>query len=220
MKYKTANINERVETLISHFGLSQRQFAEECGLHQQAISRLINDPNANPGGKMLKNIKSRFPTINANWILFGEGDMVTGVKVGRKIDPVILIPKHAIQDYRSPKFDKEIHFDNFPAYNELDTKARSIQAFAINSRNMEPQIVDGDEVLCRLLPNSAISSLINEVIYIVTPELIGLHRVLDINDKFMTLSSNSPLFENSSVAVDSITEIWLYVEYKSNRKLD
>tara|TARA_B110000238_G_scaffold140692_1_gene151833 strand:+ start:987 stop:1646 length:660 start_codon:yes stop_codon:yes gene_type:complete len=213
------NINQRISTLVSYFGLSQKEFADECGLHQQAINRLTKDPKANPGGKMLINIKKRFPLISADWIIFGEGDMIKGAEIFKPIMPVVCVPKHAYSQYRSPSFDKVEQFDNFPIYNDSPTKGSELQAFAIDSKNMEPVIRDGDEVLCKLLDPAIATQLSGEVVFIVSNTVMGLYNISQSSKGVVLLSSKSPIFPPVELNANKITELWLYLEFKSARDI-
>jgi transcriptional regulator with XRE-family HTH domain len=211
------NINQRISTLVSYFGLSQKEFADECGLHQQAINRLTKDPKANPGGKMLINIKKRFPLISADWIIFGEGDMIKGAELFKPIRPIVSIPKHAYGQYKSPSFDKVEQFDNFPIYNDKPTRGFELQAFTIESKNMEPAIRDGDEVLCKLLDPTIATKLAGEVVFVVSNSVMGLYCISQSSEGVVLLSSKSPIFPPIKLNANEITEMWLYLEFKSAR---
>ena len=211
------NINERISTLVNYFGLSQKDFAEECGLHQQAINRLTKDPKANPGGKMLTNIKKRFPQISADWILFGEGDMIKGLDLFKPIRPIVSVPKHAYAQYKSPSFDKVEQFDHFPIYNDRPTNGYELQAFTIDAKNMEPVIRDGDEVLCKLLDPAIATQLSGEVVFIVSNTVMGLYNISQSSKGVVLLSSKSPIFPPIKLNANEITEMWLYLEFKSAR---
>lgn len=66
---------ERLKQIISHFGISDRQFALSCGIAQNTLSRQLN------GARELSlttvyTVLSCYPEISAEWLLRGTGEML------------------------------------------------------------------------------------------------------------------------------------------------
>ncbi len=66
---------ERLKQIISHFGISDRQFALSCGIAQNTLSRQLN------GARELSlttvyTVLSCYPEISAEWLLRGKGEML------------------------------------------------------------------------------------------------------------------------------------------------
>lgn len=65
---------ERISNIISHFCKSKAEFARRMDESPQSVSNWV----ARGAGKnVLNKILSRFPDVNANWLLTGEGEMLT-----------------------------------------------------------------------------------------------------------------------------------------------
>ncbi|WP_421811724.1 hypothetical protein [Flagellimonas sp.] len=64
-------INDRLKEFVSHIGLSERQFAFNCGLSEGALR-----PGKNLNGTGLAKVKKTYPELNLYWVLLGEGEMV------------------------------------------------------------------------------------------------------------------------------------------------
>lgn len=66
---------ERLKQIISHLGISDRQFALSCGIAQNTLSRQLN------GARELSlttvyTVLSCHPEISAEWLLRGKGEML------------------------------------------------------------------------------------------------------------------------------------------------
>jgi transcriptional regulator with XRE-family HTH domain len=65
---------ERILAILKQKNLSPSQFADEIGVQRSSISHLISGRN-NPSLEFIQKILSRFPEINTEWMLTGNGTM-------------------------------------------------------------------------------------------------------------------------------------------------
>jgi hypothetical protein len=65
------NINKKIIQYIDSKELSQREFTKKCGLSEGVLRR-----GNNIGSGYLKTIKTIYPDLNMNWLLFDEGNML------------------------------------------------------------------------------------------------------------------------------------------------
>ncbi len=65
---------ERIEKLIETLGLSARQFAVEIHVQPGTISNMMAGRN-NPSLDVMKRIMERYPTLNPEWLILGNGEM-------------------------------------------------------------------------------------------------------------------------------------------------
>ena len=68
------NERERIEHLIHELKLSARQFAEEIHVQPGTISNMMSGRN-NPSLEVMKRIMLRYPTLNPEWLIVGNGKM-------------------------------------------------------------------------------------------------------------------------------------------------
>ncbi len=66
-------VGERIKKLIELLNTDARHFAENLGVEPSSISHLINGRNK-PSFAFLQKLVKRFPDVNINWILSGEGE--------------------------------------------------------------------------------------------------------------------------------------------------
>lgn len=64
----------RIEKLMQHEGMTSGQFAQEIGIQNSTLSHILNNRN-NPSLDVMKKILNRFPLINSDWLILGQGAM-------------------------------------------------------------------------------------------------------------------------------------------------
>lgn len=74
---------ERISDIISHFCESKADFARKMEEKPQTISNWVS---RGAGKNVLNKILSKFPDVNANWLLTGEGDMLTQQDINKNLE--------------------------------------------------------------------------------------------------------------------------------------
>ncbi len=69
-------MKERIIKIMEHENLIPSKFAEEIGLQHSTISHLLSGRNK-PSLNLITKILERFPSINPNWLILGEGSMTS-----------------------------------------------------------------------------------------------------------------------------------------------
>ena len=67
-------VKERLIWFIKYKGISQRKFAEMCGLSSGFVNNIVNSIQP----KTLSTISKQFPDLNTTWLLTGDGNMIKG----------------------------------------------------------------------------------------------------------------------------------------------
>jgi transcriptional regulator with XRE-family HTH domain len=67
-------MKDRIQKIIDDKKLTPSRFADEVGLNRPAVSHILNGRN-NPGLDALQRILSRYPDVNAGWLISGTGPM-------------------------------------------------------------------------------------------------------------------------------------------------
>lgn len=68
------NFSQRLLSVIKHAGLKKSQFAKDIGVSPSNLSDWLSG-RYNPNGVVLFRISEKF-SININWLMTGEGDMI------------------------------------------------------------------------------------------------------------------------------------------------
>ena len=69
------DLNSRVQKIINYSELSSSEFADEIGVQRSNISHVLSGRNK-PSLDFLMKIKDRFPEIQWEWLIEGEGAMI------------------------------------------------------------------------------------------------------------------------------------------------
>lgn len=67
-------VKDRVLAFLQAEGLSSAQFAQEIGVQPSSISHIISGRNK-PSLDFVTKMLSRYPQLQADWLLFGRGNM-------------------------------------------------------------------------------------------------------------------------------------------------
>lgn len=67
-------MKDRISALMRHMGMSQKTFAEEICISPGTLSSIFSGRN-NASLNTLNNIHERFPEVNMDWLLNGNGEM-------------------------------------------------------------------------------------------------------------------------------------------------
>ena len=68
------NLNERISKIIAYSSLSSSEFADAIDVQRSNISHITSGRNK-PSLDFLIKIKDRFPELQWDWIIYGEGEM-------------------------------------------------------------------------------------------------------------------------------------------------
>ena len=77
-------MKDRIRMIQDREGMSQKDFAAAVGISQASLSSIYNGRTL-PTIRHAEAIHKRFPEINVNWILFGEGEMLSDGDVSSKV---------------------------------------------------------------------------------------------------------------------------------------
>ena len=72
----------RLKVFMDHMGLSNSQFADECGIPRPTLSQLLSGRNKKLSDQILRPIHRKFPQLSLLWLMFGEGDMLSNSMFG------------------------------------------------------------------------------------------------------------------------------------------
>ena len=81
-------MKDRIIALMRHMGMSQKNFAEEICISPGTLSSIFSGRN-NASLNTLNNIHERFPEVNMDWLLNGNGEMfVSGSQVSPSTETI------------------------------------------------------------------------------------------------------------------------------------
>lgn len=78
------SLNERITKVIEYSNLSSSEFADEIDVQRSSISHITSGRNK-PSLEFIIKIKSKFPEIHWDWLVTGEGEMLTNKTPEKKV---------------------------------------------------------------------------------------------------------------------------------------
>ncbi len=72
------SVNDRVELLMRHFGLSVNSMAKKLNFSRTTIHNIVseNGRRTSPSHDFYSKLKESYENINLNWLITGEGEML------------------------------------------------------------------------------------------------------------------------------------------------
>jgi len=75
----------RLKKLMDYYHLTQMSLGESIGVKKSYISQMIND-KAPISHQVIDGLLDRFPLLNLNWLLIGEGHIIREKEVEERFD--------------------------------------------------------------------------------------------------------------------------------------
>ena len=91
---ETYGITDRLRLIMKNNKLSQSQFAHRIGIHQPSMSAILQGKRP-CGDIIVAKIITAFPNISREWLMTGEGEMITDADDMVQADVVPLLPMSA-----------------------------------------------------------------------------------------------------------------------------
>lgn len=80
------NVATRLKFFMDSEGMTNSQFADQCGIPRPSLSQLLSGRNKKLSDVVVKQIHDRFPELSVLWLMFGEGEMMCP----KPIDPALV----------------------------------------------------------------------------------------------------------------------------------
>ena len=82
---KTLSMETRIHRLIGSENLTPTKFADIIGVQRSAISHILSGRNK-PSFDLIQRILTKFPRVNAEWLIVGKGEMYKTIVQQRLFD--------------------------------------------------------------------------------------------------------------------------------------
>jgi hypothetical protein len=73
-------MKERINDILKHLRINASQFADEIGVQRASVSHVLSDRNK-PGFDFIQKILATYPSISAEWLITGQGEMLKAKNV-------------------------------------------------------------------------------------------------------------------------------------------
>lgn len=181
-------IKERILEFIKYKGLRIKQFEEICKLSNGYISSM----RKGFGTSKLENVLNRFPELNREWLLYGEGEMLKSdgkpftEKESEETRPRIPYAAAAGRLTEALSGVAEDECEQIPIVKYLPKYNFTIVAYG---DSMRPEIASGDEMACRTIRDKSYIQW-GRVYVLDTDNGIIVKRIYDDGDCIRCVSNN------------------------------
>lgn len=157
-------VNDRIDSLIKHFGLNKSSFSKRIGLDNNVtIGNIVAGRRTKPSYDIIAKILEAFPEVNSGWLITGQGEMLRDSDnqnghEARQIDQnnlrVPVISTKAQAGLLSG-FSDDAYWDGLPTEIwEVDKEYKgNYVVFEVQGDSMDDNsvssILHGDKLLCR-----------------------------------------------------------------------
>ena len=118
-------MNNRLQQFLSAENLTQAQFADSINVARASISHILAGRN-NPGYDFIINTMKRYPDLNVEWLLTGQGKMY----------------KSRTREQKAPAQAKPYPVNLFDDYSDLEEPERQLQEPEAESGSITPPRAD------------------------------------------------------------------------------
>ena len=162
------SIQERFQTFISYKHLSKRKFQDSIGVSNSYIQNIVNGISDD----VLNSIMKKYPELNTDWLLTGNGKMLLSPMVDKNLDSYTINYKKGVPYYNVDfigGFDIVLndqttmpeYLIDFKKYNEATCWCN------VTGHSMEPEITHGDIIALKKVEDVSFLPL-GEIYAIVT----------------------------------------------------
>lgn len=148
-------ISSRIDRFIKHLGITRTAFAKSCGINPSSMSQMLNK-RTTPYPSTINRILARYPQLNREWLMSGNGDMICEVMVPVTVkDRMIYFA--SMQGDSERELNRIIGASNGYITKVSDVPAQKINLFAEHYQNVSLQwliLGSGDAVSKQTLPPS------------------------------------------------------------------
>lgn len=222
------DLKDRILSFIDRKGLSVRDFERACGLSNGAVSKMGNDTRRST----LDKISTSFPDVNPEWLLAGVGSMLlsdnpktTAIPIDAPEVVYLPVVPHSARAGTLGEYE-QLFADDYsrrqPIIVTRQMHGRYI-CFQIEGDSMEPTLRHGDVVMARHIDRDLYKDsklhLRSWSIWIIVTRTDGIliKEIADHDVKggVLTLHSLNPLYEDLTVHLSDVIDIYNVIEIVS-----
>ena len=87
-------MKDRIRKIMESQHMTQQEFANFIGTNPATLSGIFND-RTHPSLSIVEMIKKKFPSLNTDWLVFGDGDMFSQPRPEAAPSPAPVGPRQA-----------------------------------------------------------------------------------------------------------------------------
>lgn len=120
------DIVSRLKRYMDYQQIAISQFADTCSIPRPTISQILNGRNKKISDELIGKIHSAFPDLSVVWLMFGEGDMLSGANIKTseaQKDSKLTFDDSQISEHEIFQTEQEL----FPEISEIYAKKNELE---------------------------------------------------------------------------------------------
>jgi transcriptional regulator with XRE-family HTH domain len=123
-------MKERLNAILKHFKINASQFADEIGVQRASVSHVLSERNK-PGFDFIQRILDTYPSISADWLITGKGEMLKSKNVKQYLFSEMEVAEEAVNDDKKARKQTLKSSDGDQVENKRSFRVRNIEKIVV-----------------------------------------------------------------------------------------
>jgi transcriptional regulator with XRE-family HTH domain len=123
-------MKERLNAILKHFKINASQFADEIGVQRASVSHVLSERNK-PGFDFIQRILDTYPSISADWLITGKGEMLKSKNVEQYLFSEMEDKEEAVNDDKKTRKQTLKSSDGDQVENKRSFRVRNIEKIVV-----------------------------------------------------------------------------------------
>ncbi len=123
-------MKERLNSILKHFKINASQFADEIGVQRASVSHVLSERNK-PGFDFIQRILDTYPSISADWLITGKGEMLKSKNVEQYLFSEREVTEEAVNDDKKARKQTLKSSDGDQVENKRSFRVRNIEKIVV-----------------------------------------------------------------------------------------
>jgi transcriptional regulator with XRE-family HTH domain len=123
-------MKERLNAILKHFKINASQFADEIGVQRASVSHVLSERNK-PGFDFIQRILDTYPSISADWLITGKGEMLKSKNVEQFLFSEMEVAEEAVNDDKKARKQTLKSSDGDQVENKRSFRVRNIEKIVV-----------------------------------------------------------------------------------------
>ena len=123
-------MKERLNAILKHFKINASQFADEIGVQRASVSHVLSERNK-PGFDFIQKILDTYPSISADWLITGKGEMLKSKNVEQHLFSEMGVTEKDVNEDKKARRQTLMSSDSDQVENKRTIRERNIEKIVV-----------------------------------------------------------------------------------------
>ncbi len=223
------HLGDRLKKLLDELRLSQTQFSEIVGISKNATTSIVKNRSL-PRADILQRFLAATPSVNANWLMTGNGSMflkkqlfetITDLVHNSDMKEVRIINSEDRTAYKNFYWQESFLTDQPVEYRNI-TKVGTYRKFEMYDDSMDDEdrfFPEGSMLLCRKMESHLWTRLQRGDVFVIVSSDFNyrIRQVKAQTESKLLLRPFNDYYDDLEVDLKDVAEIWFFLERSIKR---